>query len=214
MLYIVNIFNFFFQFQNKATSILHNFMRSSINFPSCVKAATDFFVASWSLLDEETVMWHTAVFYHLIITEFVHQPLRDFNLNCFLAVMTLIVANRQKFTMDQLVKLNFLSFLIGNFKLEETVDSTKRPVINSNLFTLKEKKMSMAIIPKSMKNRNVSYLDLPMFKLDQEDENEENPLIASKNMENPKLQLHFQPITDEKMKKLASKKQKISVNIK
>lgn len=167
-----------------------------------------------SLLDEETVMWHTAVFYHLIITEFVHQPLRDFNLNCFLAVMTLIVANRQKFTMDQLVKLNFLSFLIGNFKLEETVDSTKRPVINSNLFTLKEKKMSMAIIPESMKNRNVSYLDLPMFKLDQEDENEENPLIASKNMENPKLQLHFQPITDEKMKKLASKKQKISVNIK
>lgn len=213
--FLPHIFYVHIQFQNKVTSILHNFLRSSINFPSCVKAATDFFAASWSLLEEEVVMWHTAVFYHRIITEIVRQPLRDFNLNCFIEAMTLIVANRQRFTTDQLVKLNFLSFLIGNFQLEETVDQNK--VINNDdnnkdneLKNRFRKKKSMF---QSLKNINVSYLDLPMFKMtDQDDDEQSNPLHPSNNMENPKLQLHFQPSVDEKVLKLASKKSKISMN--
>ena len=124
--FMPNIYHMHIGIQKKATSILHNFIKSSTKYPSCIKTATEFFSVARGFLDEETLMWHTAIFYHGIVMEMSRHSLRVDNLNAYLAAMTSVVANRRPFTVDQLGRLNFLPFLISSFHLEESVSNNKK----------------------------------------------------------------------------------------
>ena len=223
--FVPHLFHTVITLQNKATSFIHNFLRSSLNFPTCVKASTDIFNACHRYLDDETVMWHTALFYDMIIHELVRVPIREVNLNSYLSVMTVIVANRQKFTMDQLGKLYFLSFLIDIFHLEELIknnanekqeevnndnesntqnnDTSNNQVLQNPENEIQQsedvnsqnnsqpdnKKPFISMLPLNTSNKKVSYLDLPKLSLPFK--------LPSLNLENPKLQLHFQPTADQ-----------------
>ncbi|OHT08162.1 hypothetical protein TRFO_23449 [Tritrichomonas foetus] len=247
--HLPHLFHSEIAFQSKATSFMHNYLRSSLNFPTCVKTATDLFISCHRFLDEDVLMWHTAVFFNLIMHEIVRFPLREVNLNCYLSVMTVIVANRQKFIMEQLGKLYFLPFLICSFKLEESVGQDKKkqqqqeqqqqaqqqqapqepsvqnepgkpppfklpslnlpprqqPLINqqsqqtesnanpsTNESDQASKKPMLSLLPLNADLKKVSYLDLPSNGL------------PSLNLENPKLQLHFQPVVDINLQKTKS----------
>lgn len=280
--HLPNLFHSHISFQNKATSFLHNFLRTSLNLPTCVKTATDFFIACHRYLDESVLMWHTFVFFDLMIREMGRLPLREINLNCYLSVMTVIVANRQKFTMEQLGRFFFLHFMINTIHLEELIgknedesqnslsinsgdknytsyipeppklflfnqnkveeeedsnnyeneyddfdyddidtdsddylfENTDKPVVDvakptpkialptlqiadprADLRANQEDDFKLKEIPKKNKSyfelpkQNVSYLDLPKFP-------QLNDGLPSLNLENPKLQLHFQPIAE------------------
>lgn len=168
-------------FQNKATSILHNFILANNHYPSCIRASTELFAAVMRFLDEETVMWHTAIFYHFIIRCITNEKLSVDAFDSFLSVMTAIVANRHHFTVEQLGRLYFLPFLIENFQLEEFVSNYK---VQPEAIEEEDKDDED---PSQIGNfhKTVTYLDIPKIP--------NLSCLPSLNLDNPKLQLHFQP---------------------
>ena len=105
-------------------------------------------------------MWHTAVFFHLIMSEMSRPAVRVDNFIHYLSVMTVIVANRQPFTMEQLGRLNFLPFLIRNFQLEEFVSRSANNA--KKIDQLKLPTFELKLPPQvGNKPKQVSYLDIP-----------------------------------------------------
>lgn len=154
---------------NTSTSLLQKFMACTMQYPTCIRAACEFVGASLKFMVTESLAWHTAYLFHLFVRHTNRTLVRIDILLAIISVMTTIVSNRQAITVDQLIRFYFLRHLITQFQLEECVDA----------------KPAAPQPPKQEMPTRVSYLDIPKLSV---------PLqIPSLNLENPKLQLHFQP---------------------
>ena len=182
------------EFQNRANSEFLIFLRHNLNYPTCIKAATGFFNEAFSKIQTEDILFHNAMFFHYVIARLSVNPLNTDIIASLLSSLITTVANRNQYTNDQLIRLNFLPFLMKNFELEafnanqahiELENQLKKKMEEerknmNNTINIPTKLPMLTALPLPMPTK-VSYLDIPKKKLP--------PL----NLENPKLQLHFKP---------------------
>lgn len=159
--------------QNNISSLVLEFMFSNYSFTTVCKVCCDFFTSVRPFIDKESIIWHMASFYKCMVLE-TYKPLIRVGVLLSLAnVITAIIANREKKLTDLLLRLNFLQFIVRQFELEVFVsEKIQQP---------EQLREELKVVQPS----RVSYLDIPSLKI---------PSILPKlNLDNPKLQLHFQP---------------------
>ena len=154
---------------NKSSSMLQKYMEFTMQYPTCIRVACEFLGASLKFMLSECLAWHTAYLFHLFVRHINRTIIRIDVLLAIVSVMTTIVSNRQATTVDQLIRFYFLRHLITQFQLEQ--------------FLAAKPSIPQPHTKQDMPTR-VSYLDIPKLSV---------PQIPSLNLENPKLQLHFQP---------------------
>jgi hypothetical protein len=143
-------------------------------FESCLIPLMELLQLAHNEIDEESTMWHTAWLFHAIVTASIQTSVREGILVPFLRMMDVLVVGRERFTVDQLVRLNLLRYLAATCELEAHIDA--------ELDQPPEKKELPLPVAK-----NLSYLDIPPLSF--------GAGLPQLNLENPKLQLHFHPAT-------------------
>ena len=111
----------FINLKNNATSFIHNFIHMNYKMKTFVCAGIEFAKSSLFLLKEESLTWHTSLFYHYLVNELMPVRIRIEIVKSFLSIMCSIVENRD-YSMTLLLKrIYFIYFLKKNFELEEIV---------------------------------------------------------------------------------------------
>ena len=166
--------------KNAPTSLLHRFMTINRKSSTAIKVGCEFFIAVQPFVDDESLMWHTAIFFTSLAYLCYITKIKSEMLQSILSVLTSIISNRDQHITDQLQHLNFLQLLVNQIELEAFVGEKAQPAKEENAE------------PQIPANSKVSYLDIPKLKIPS--------LMPSLNLENPKLQLHFQPKSSQPMR--------------
>ncbi|EAY17844.1 CAMK family protein kinase [Trichomonas vaginalis G3] len=155
------------QVQN-SLSVVHRFLYAYRKRETCVKMSCGFFIAALPYLDEESILWHTSVFFNALVITTYRHTICSVILESYSSVLTSIISNRGSNLTEQLLHLYFLQFTVKQFELEAFLGEKAEP-------------------PKPVETniKNVSYLDIPKLRLPTE--------LPTLDLQNPKLQLHFQP---------------------
>lgn len=152
---------------NLSTSMMLRFLSLCGDFETNYSICFKFFSSALQLIDEESVSWHFAIFFHVLVKELAKENLNPIIIVTTLNVIRSIIEGRHRFTVDQMNKLYILPNMLFNIELEAYP--------NGRVFNNRPKVV----------NKHVSMKDIPTLKLES--------VIPSLNFDNPKLQLHFQP---------------------
>ena len=153
--------------QGQLSSFLLRFMSLFSEYETCFQTGALFFSYCFQLLDEESVMWHFALFFHTLIKSLASQEIRESIIVSCITALRAVVEQRHKWNYEQIKALFLLNNMLKHIELEAYP--------NGRVFRHKA-------VPA---NPTVSIKDIPSLSL--------NAVIPSLNFDNPKLQLHFQP---------------------
>jgi len=164
-------FSNYLTIQNQYTSILHRYIRNYLVSHSIIQISSDFLTASLSFLDDESIIWHFSIFHHYSIIELSKDEIHETFLSNYLSVLSSISTIRR----NKILKHIETTYLLQNFIKQIDIET------NPNMKRIFERKIQQT---------NFSYKDIPSLSL--------SSAIPSLNLDNPKLQLHFQGFEDNK----------------
>ena len=154
--------------QNQLTSFLLHFMSISNEYDTCFRVGVNFFCSCFSLLDEEEIMWHFAIFYHTLMKQLYQSEINEPIVVSCLKALQAVVESRHHYNKEQMHYLYLLPNVLAHLQLEAYP--------NGRVFRRKVTQTPQ---------QNISMKDIPALSLES--------VIPALNFDNPKLQLHFQP---------------------